>query len=136
MQIVRVIHHAVDALHERDGMVFRHHYYPVLDNNRCIDRVVVFSRDITQSKKAEETLHRYRDANGTECLWKLYLRGSLNRRRTQIERRKEKGIRDAITHAGFAVRTSTVAKGPRIRFDCSGCDGFRDWGQYRGLHAS
>jgi PAS domain S-box-containing protein len=44
---------------ERDGMLFRHHYYPVLDSNGCVDRVVVFSRDITQSKRAEETLHRY-----------------------------------------------------------------------------
>ncbi len=45
---------------ERDGMMFRHHYYPVLDSSGRIDRVVVYSRDITQSKRAEETLHRYR----------------------------------------------------------------------------
>jgi len=50
----------LDVEDERDGMVFRHHYYPVPGSNGSIDRVVVFSRDITESKKAEETLQRYR----------------------------------------------------------------------------
>jgi PAS domain S-box-containing protein len=45
---------------ERAGMLFRHSYYPVVDSNGRIDRVVAYSRDITQSKRAEETLHRYR----------------------------------------------------------------------------
>jgi PAS domain S-box-containing protein len=32
----------------------------VLDSSGCIDRVVVFSREITENRKAEETLQRYR----------------------------------------------------------------------------
>jgi len=49
----------LDMEDERDGILFLHHYYPVLDSHGCIDRVVVYSRDITESRKAEETLHRY-----------------------------------------------------------------------------
>jgi PAS domain S-box-containing protein len=45
---------------EREGMVFRHHYYPVRDRSGRIDRVVAYSRDITERKKIEETLQRYR----------------------------------------------------------------------------
>ena len=44
---------------ERDGMIFRNDYYPVLDSHGSVSRVVAFSRDITERRHAEQTLRRY-----------------------------------------------------------------------------
>ncbi len=40
----------------RAGICFEHSFYPVIDSTREINRVVSFSRDITEHKKAEEAL--------------------------------------------------------------------------------
>ena len=41
---------------ERAGMQFRHSFYPVRDPGGAVTAVVSFSRDITERKKAEETM--------------------------------------------------------------------------------
>jgi PAS domain S-box-containing protein len=39
---------------ERSGIIFRHSFYPVIDNNGNVSCVASFSRDITESKQTEE----------------------------------------------------------------------------------
>lgn len=49
---------------EREGLAFAHAFYPVFDDGGKVDRVAAFSRDITESRRAEETIReaeaRYR----------------------------------------------------------------------------
>lgn len=42
----------------RDGIHFRHSYYPVLDDTGKVTAVVSFSRDITEAKKKENELNK------------------------------------------------------------------------------
>jgi PAS domain S-box-containing protein len=41
---------------ERDGIVFNHNFYPVLDENGTVSGIAAFSRDVTGKKQAEEAL--------------------------------------------------------------------------------
>ena len=41
---------------ERDGIIFNHTFYPVRDALGAVKGLVIFSRDITEQKKAEEAL--------------------------------------------------------------------------------
>jgi len=43
---------------ERDGRIFDNSIYPVVGANRMVDRVAIFSQDITDRKRAEEALRR------------------------------------------------------------------------------
>jgi PAS domain S-box-containing protein len=43
----------------RDGIRFNHTYYPVFTDDGRVDRVAVFSRDVTERRRAAETLRRY-----------------------------------------------------------------------------
>lgn len=44
---------------ERDGIFFEHTFNPVFDRSGSVTAVVAFSRDVTERKKAEETLKSY-----------------------------------------------------------------------------
>ena len=46
---------------QRDGIVFLHTFYPVLDGDERVSHVAAFSRDITASKRADEALKRAHD---------------------------------------------------------------------------
>ena len=46
----------VEFVDERAGMQFRHSFYPVLDAGGRVTAVVSFSRDITESRRAEQAL--------------------------------------------------------------------------------
>jgi len=43
---------------ERDGRIFDNSIYPVVGANRMVDRVAIFSQDITDRKRAEEALRK------------------------------------------------------------------------------
>ena len=47
---------SVEFEDERAGMQFRHSFYPVLDAGGSVTAVVSFSRDITESRRAEQAL--------------------------------------------------------------------------------
>ena len=42
---------------ERDGIIFNHNFFPVIENNNVV-RVVSFSEDITERRKAEEQIRK------------------------------------------------------------------------------
>jgi PAS domain S-box-containing protein len=46
---------------ERAGIVFRHSFYPVFDNDGGVQSVACFSRDITERKRTEEALKSAHD---------------------------------------------------------------------------
>ena len=47
---------AVQFHDERDGIIFHHTFYPVRDAQGAVKGLVIFSRDITEQKKAEDAL--------------------------------------------------------------------------------
>jgi PAS domain S-box-containing protein len=43
----------------RDGIRFEHTFYPVLDADGHVDRIAIFSRDVTERSRVEDSLRRY-----------------------------------------------------------------------------
>ncbi len=55
---VRATRQPVRFVDERAGLVLDNSYHPVLDQNGDVSRIAIFARDITEQRKAEESLRQ------------------------------------------------------------------------------